>query len=103
MPTGRKTGRIIREYKCRVSSSSAKLSNLNETGFSKNLESANGKNNGLSEPVKKILNQFVASFEFSLLPGMLYKAWPKLVHLMGLLVSSGKELLSKTGKSGIWR
>jgi hypothetical protein len=35
MPTGRKQGRIMMEYNFRVSASSAKLSNLKETGFSK--------------------------------------------------------------------
>jgi hypothetical protein len=35
MPTGRKQGQIMMEYNCRVSASSAKLSNLKGIGFSK--------------------------------------------------------------------
>jgi hypothetical protein len=38
IPTGRKQGRIMMEYKCRVLSSSAKSSNLKALGFSKILE-----------------------------------------------------------------
>jgi hypothetical protein len=40
MPTGRKQGRITIEYKCRVLSSSAKLSNLKVIEFSKFSEAA---------------------------------------------------------------
>jgi hypothetical protein len=40
MPTERTQGRIMIEYKCRVLSSSAKLSNLKVIGFSKLSEAA---------------------------------------------------------------
>jgi hypothetical protein len=39
MPTGRKQGRIMIEYKCQVLSSSAKSANLKAIGFSKISES----------------------------------------------------------------
>jgi hypothetical protein len=39
MPTERKQGRIMIEYKCRVLSSSAKLANLKVIGFLKISES----------------------------------------------------------------
>jgi hypothetical protein len=39
MPTRRREGRIMIEYRCRVPSSSAKSANLKVTGFSKILES----------------------------------------------------------------
>ena len=51
MPTGRKPGQIIKEYRCRVLSSSAKLSNLKAVGFSKDSDSVNGKYRGLSSPL----------------------------------------------------
>jgi len=51
MPTGRKPGRIIREYRCRVLLSSAKLSSLKVDGFSKALDSVNGKKRGFSRPL----------------------------------------------------
>jgi hypothetical protein len=35
IPTGRKQGRIMMDYRCRVLSSSAKSSNLKALGFSK--------------------------------------------------------------------
>jgi hypothetical protein len=40
MPTGRKQERIMIEYKCRVLSSSIKLSSLKVIGFSKLSEAA---------------------------------------------------------------
>jgi hypothetical protein len=40
MPTGSKQGWIMIEYKCRVLSSSAKLTNLKVVGFSKLSESS---------------------------------------------------------------
>ena len=102
MPTGRKLGRTIKKYRCRVLSSSTKLSNLKAVGFSKDSDSVNGKQSGLSSPLQKTLNQFAASVGFSLLPGRLNKAWPQLVHLIGLSLSSGKEFLVRPWKFGIW-
>jgi hypothetical protein len=40
MPTGRKQGQVMIEYKCQVLLSSAKLSNLKVIGFLKLLEAA---------------------------------------------------------------
>jgi hypothetical protein len=53
MPTERKPGRIMREYKCPVSLSSAKLSRLREVELSNSTESTQGKKRGLFRPLKR--------------------------------------------------
>jgi hypothetical protein len=61
MPTKRKLGQIMSEYRCQVPLSSAKLSNLKEGGFSNSTKSVRKENRVVQtldeefEPVRCVL------------------------------------------------